>query len=263
MPIETLRTPPLSIAPAPGYAVPAISPKISPLAPLVRANLIAGNPQNISLPRPERVLDQADVPCCVSCALAGAMQILHPEWPELAPLFHYFVTRFDNHAADQNGFLLLQPAISTLAKQGICRFDLHPQPFTTVGATTRPAPAAFTDASTRRLRGLFASRSLPGPTRVVRIREELRKGCPVVVGITLPKSYPDSFLDSKFEWNDPSTPLGSAGHCLLVVEASDSRNGLLVQDSRGPREFDRGCWRLGYRVVDSFIVREAYSVIGK
>ena len=95
MPGETLGTTPFSITPTPGYALPAISPTVSPLAPLVRANLIAGNPQNISLSRPKRVLDQADVPCCVSCALAGAMQILHPEWPELAPLFHYFVTRFE------------------------------------------------------------------------------------------------------------------------------------------------------------------------
>jgi hypothetical protein len=248
-----------------GYALPLITPTIPRLAPLARASALAANPSSHQLPtRPRSIIDQGTVPCCVSCALAGAMEILHPDWPPLAPLFHYFVTRFDNLGADSNGFLFLDRALQTLTTQGICRLDLHTQPFTSTGATIRPSRQAFTDALTRRLlrQGLFFRyRPLPGPSRVALIREQLRKGFPVVIGFTLPQGYHRTFLNEKKEWQDPNNPARTtSGHCLLVIGYADSRQALLVQDSRGVAEFDRGCWWLGYRVADSSVVLDAYSL---
>jgi hypothetical protein len=256
----------LSSIPASGYALPAVSSTVSPLAALARGHSLAANPAIVRLPRPRSVHDQADVPCCVSCALAGAMEILHPEWPPLAPLFHYFVTRFDNHAADRDGLLILRPAILTLTTQGICRLDLHGLLFTDVGVSTRPSRQAFTDASTRLLRGPFFSyRPIPQSLRVTQIRDELRRGYPVVIGVTLPERYRKGIPNSQGEWADPNEPASTVGlgHCLLVLEASDARQALLVQDSRGPKEFVEGCWWLGYRVAGSSVVREAYSLTGR
>lgn len=254
----------LSSIPPPGYSLPAISPTVSPLAALARGHSLAANPSVVRLPRPRSLYDQEDVPCCVSCALAGAMEILHPEWPPLAPLFHYFVTRFDNHAADRDGLLILQSAILTLTTQGICRLDLHAPLFTNAGARTRPSRPAFTDASTRLLRGPFFSfRPIPQSSRVTQIRDELRRGYPVVIGVTLPQRYPKGFLNPQGEWTDPQEPASTIGHCLLVLEASDARQALLVQDSRGPGEFKEGRWWLGYRVAGSSVVREAYSLTGR
>jgi hypothetical protein len=192
------------------------------------------------------------------------MEILHPAWPPLAPLFHYYVTRYDNLGADADGFLYLDKALLTLVNQGICRLDLHPQPFTVSGAAARPARQAYADGLLRRItrQGLyFRYRPLPGPSRVALIREQLRKGYPVVIGITLPHGYFDAFLDAKTEWQDPDNPPRStSGHCLLVTGYADSRQALRVQDSRGPSRFDRGCWWMGYRVADSSVVQDAYSL---
>ena len=227
---------------------------------------MTANPSDHQLPtRPRAVFDQEKLPCCVSCALAGAMEILHPDWPPLAALFHYHVTRFDNQGADSAGFLYLDTAILTLTNQGICQHALHPEPFTPAGAVVRPSSAAYADGSTRQVgREVFRFRYRPlsGPSMAVSIREQLRDDCPVVLGITLPEGYPTSFLNPIKEWRDPANPPPSASyHCVLVVGYSDARQALRVQDSRGHHpSFEGGGWWMGYRVVDSSIVHEAYSL---
>jgi hypothetical protein len=52
------------------------------------------------------------------------MEVIHPTWPPLAPLFHYYVTKNDNNGANQDGFLSMDSAINTLTNQGICQRDL-------------------------------------------------------------------------------------------------------------------------------------------
>jgi hypothetical protein len=249
-----------------GYAPPPVVPTISAAAPLVRAAAVSATLSACQLPaQPRAVLNQADVPCCVSCALAGAMEILHPDWPPLAPLFHYFVTRHDNRGADSFGFLFLDAALLTLTNQGICKLASHSPPFTLEGAAVRPSSPAFADAMGRRLvrQGLrFRYQPLVGGSRVALIREQIRAGHPVVIGLTLPLGYPESFLDANQEWLDPLSPARSASHhCVLVRGYRDARQTLRIQDSRGnfPR-FDNGCWWMGYRVADSSIIQEAYSL---
>ncbi len=249
-----------------GYSPPPIVATISPAAPLARVAAVLANISFYILPvRPRAVLDQRDVPCCVSCALGAAMEVVHPAWPPLAPLFHYYVTRYDNGDYNSDGFLNLGDAIGTLTNQGICKHDLHPQPYTLDAAAQRPSQVAYTDAIGRRIlrRGYhFQYRQPWGTSRVDWIRQQLRQNCPVVVGLRLPTGYPDSFLNQKFEWQDPETSNPqSSGHCVLVLGYDDTLPALKVQDSQGPGKFEAGCWWMGYRVADSQVVQEVYSLI--
>jgi len=192
------------------------------------------------------------------------METMDSVSPPLSPLFHYFVTRYDNGGADADGFLYLGDGLSTLANQGISREDLHSVPFTSAGAATRPSTDAYADALTRILgrRGLFPRyKHLSGPSMVAVIREELAQDRPVVIGIQLPMGYPGTFLNSRSEWLDPDTPPRSAaGHCVLAVGYDDGRTCLHIQDSRGSGTFENGHWWMGYRVVDSSVIQDAYSL---
>jgi C1A family cysteine protease len=96
------------------------------------------------------------------------------------------------------------------------------------------------------------------------IRDQLRQNCPVVIGLHAPEPtyYPDKFPDKKNEWQDPENPKPSSnGHCIVALGYDDTRLALKIQDSHGSRRFDLGCWWMGYRVADSQVVREVYSLV--
>jgi hypothetical protein len=249
-----------------GYVLPAITPSVSPVAAIVRAAAIAAHLSSHELPaKPRSIVDQQNLPCCVSCALGAAMEILNPDCPALAPLFHYYVTRFENGGANAEGFLFLDNGLATLTNEGICREELHHPPFTGVGAATKPSSDAYADALARALgrrRLQFRYSQVNGPSKVAWMRDQLHRDCPVVIGIQLPMTYPDSFLNSSFEWLDPeSSPRSASGHCVLAFGYNDARQAFHIQDSRGSVTFERGCWWMGYRVADSSIVQDAYSLI--
>jgi len=249
-----------------GYALAAITPSISVGAPIVRRAAIEATTGSYELSNKSRsVIDQRDLPCCVSCALSSAMEIIDTGAPALSPLFHYYVTRYDNGGANTDGFLNLDDGLDTLTNEGICSRTLHSPPFTVAGTATKPSAEAYADALTRALgrRGIHLRYTLlGGPSMVVAIREELAQDHPVVIGIQLPMGYPGAFLNSRLEWLDPQNPpLSQSGHCVLAVGYNDVRTSLHIQDSRGRSAFDGGLWWMGYRIVDSGVVQEAYSLI--
>ena len=265
-----------------GYPLPPISPNVSAGAALIRRAAIEATTGSHELAiQPRGVVDQQALPCCVSCALSSAMETMDPAWPALSPLFHYYVTRYDNGGADSEGLVYLDDGLGTLTNEGISRRDLHSPPFTDAGGATKPSAEAFADALTRALgrRGIrLRYTELGGPSKVAAMREELAQDHPVVIGFRLPIRYPQSFLNSRFGWldsesrpqsflnsrfewlNPESSPLSSAGHCVLVVGYNDARTCFHIQDSRGSSAFDNGLWWMGYRVVDSSVVQEAYSL---
>jgi hypothetical protein len=253
-----------------GFRLPQIAATPSPAAAIVRAAAIQSTLSDFNLPDGARGFpDQGDVNCCVSCALAGAMEIIHPDWPELAPLFHYYVSRFMNNFVDSTGGLALDDALSTLTNQGICQHadhDVdHGNPYTPDESLIPPSAAAFTDALGRRIEFeglLFKFKHVGGASWSAAIRDELRQMRPVAAGFRLPQDYPDGFLDPRFEWSDLiKAPASTAGHCVLVTGYSDSRQALRVRDSLGRTRFDNGGWWMGYRLADSGVIQDAYSLM--
>ena len=249
-----------------GLAMPRMTASSSLAATAVRVAEISFNPSSYELPvRPRSVVNQGTLPCCVSTALGGAMEIINSSWPQLAPLFHYYVTRFDNGGADAEGFLYLESGLATLTRAGICSEKLHPQPYTLEGASTKPTSDAYADAKTRALgrrhdRSRYSSSD--GPSKAVWIRQQLKDNCPVVLGFQLPDGYPNFFLDANLEWRDPNTPPRTlSGHCVLVTGYDDTRQALHIQDSKGEESFKKGCWWMSYFVVDSTVVQQVYRLI--
>ena len=252
-----------------GVALDTILPSPSPASALVRAAAIAANPGATSLSAmPRRIVDQGEaLKCCVSCALAGAMEALNPGWPALGPVFHYHVTRFWG-GADAEGCLFLDRGIATLTARGICRESDHASIFTPAGAKVRPSPAAFRDARERRIPRnplSFRYQHVGGTSRSAEIRRHLRQNHPVVATFTMPQNYPDSFLNEKFEWLDENMPPPSPGrHCVLIVAFDDllagGRGGVRVIDSHGTEMFDGGTWWMAYRILDSSSVLQVVAL---
>lgn len=249
-----------------GFAPPPITPTVSPAAGLARVAAVTANVSSHELPvRSRSIVDQNDLPCCVSSALGAAMEVLNLPWPALAPLFHYYVARYEDGGANSDGFLYLDNALVTLTIKGICGRDLHPEPYTDAGAATKPSSQAYADASSRAL-GLRGRRPryLPasGVSNTAWIRDQLNQEHPAVIGLQLPMTYPGSFLNSKFEWLDPDAfPQSDSGHCILCIGYNDARQAFHVQDSHGPAQFEQGCWWMGYRVADSSLIQGVYSLL--
>lgn len=267
IPTTVVWTPPLER----GVALTAalLSPSTSPAAAISRAAAIDGRPGSDFVPTmPRRIVDQAGVECCVSCALAGAMEARHPAFPVLGRMFHYHVTRFRNGGADDLGRLFLDAGIATLTAQGICREADHASVFDAPGAAARPKPAAFEDALTRRIRrqGLhFAYEQVSGTSRAAEIRRHIRNGHPVVLTFSLSSGYPRAFLNADHEWLDERRPPPSSSrHCVLVVGFDDLRGrgagAVRIVDSQGPDMFDRGMWWMAYRILDSARVHQAFAL---
>jgi hypothetical protein len=117
-----------------------------------------------------------------------------------------------------------------------------------------------------RRKGLsFPFKPIAGASRAATVREYLRDGHPVVVVFRLPLGYPSSFLNDEHEWLDPETPPPSdSSHCVLITGFDDLRGSRVpgavrVFDSHGESAFDGGGWWMGYRVLDSSAVQQAFA----
>lgn len=256
-----------------GVAVSAAA-AASPAAALVSLTAAIGASASITplRPMPRRVLDQRGTQCCVSCALASAMEVRQPLWATLSPVFHYHVTRFVNKGADAGGRLFPSAGFATLMTNGICDEADHTSVFDDGGVGAQPSPGAFKKASTQVLRGALLQSPVkpiaPG-SRSADIRSHLQAGRPVIVIFRMPLDYPKpTFLNDQHEWLDPATPPVSAvNHCVLLVGFDDlrgsgsTRKGAVeVFDSQGAGAFAGGRWWMGYRVLDSRIVVEAFAL---
>jgi hypothetical protein len=248
-----------------GFALPAVAARVSAAAGAMRAAAINASLGSVELPLPRAPVDQRAINCCVSCALGAAMEIVDPGSPSLAPLFHYYVTRFERFGALPDGSLDLSIALVALSAAGICRRDLHVAAFDERGVSTRPSAAAVADGRGRALglRGLLPRyRPVTIASRAAWAREQLQLGRPVVIGFILPTTYTNELHNRNFVWRDPEAlPLSNSGHCVVATGFNDANQALHIRDSRGGDAFDAGYWWLGYRVADSRIVQSMYSII--
>jgi hypothetical protein len=97
-----------------GFVLSPLSARSPAATPVLRALAVSAMLNDFTvLVGPRSFGDQGEVKCCVSCALAGAMEIIHPDWPSLAPLFHYYVTRVVDNEDDGAGGIALDGALTT------------------------------------------------------------------------------------------------------------------------------------------------------
>lgn len=221
-----------------------------------------GFPPSFALRGPRRVLDQGEVPCCVSCAIAAAGESANPGWAALAPLFHYFVTRTEvmRVSSSQAVDLELIDAAASMERFGICLDNLHHPPMNLDGMAVEPVPAARADASRRSLPPLSV---FPPVSRIELLSDQCRElewkralltGKPIVAGIDLPANYSRSMSRASAQ----SGRLGPS-HAVLIIGYRDSERAFIVHDSRGPRWFLGGQWWMPYSFAESGFVFQAYS----
>jgi hypothetical protein len=192
------------------------------------------------------------------------MEAANRGWPELAPLFHYYMTRYETqNGADANGFLDMQKAKSALEDHGICRETNHRREFVATDAARAPNGVARVDARRQRPRGLNWERPISGPQWVTSITDELRRDNPVVIRFRMPFGYPRSdFLNALGEWKDPAVPgLSTTQHVALCVENNPTKTALRIWDSQGDKpQFNNGTWWMSYRVANGGAILSAFGI---
>jgi hypothetical protein len=259
-----------SAPPVGGVALPLALATPSPAAALARAMAVSANAGSGELKsQPRVIVNQGTTECCVSCAVAGAMESLDDTGTVLSRMFHYKSTRQKPGGADKDGRLFLDMGLSTLMTDGICSEAKHESIFNASGLATLISQDAIDDARTRQVidnpfDDLIPIEPVGGTSRSATIRQHIRAQLPVVIAFTLPTGYPDptKFLNTSDEWLDERSPaLSASRHCVVIVAFDDSRGGtgaVRVVDSQGRDAFDRGTWWMGYSVLDSALVHQAF-----
>lgn len=249
--------------------IPVTGLQIIPVAPALATELDVALdvgetlPPSVSLRGARVIVDQKEVPCCVSCAFASATESGKAAWPELSPLFHYFVTRTEKMGAgrEQAINLTLEQGQSALEDIGICPHDLHPVTMDSSGLSAPPSDKARSDAAERRLApiSVFPPVSrielLDDFQRLLEWKRALLTGKPIVAGIDLPVGYGREM--KRAPW--PAVRLGPS-HAVAILGYRDSEQAFVVQDSRGPEWFQGGQWLMPYAFAQSGFVYKAYAL---
>jgi hypothetical protein len=104
--------------------------------------------------------------------------------------------------------------------------------------------------------------SLPAgnSSSVVKWREALARGMPIVAGLRLTPEYEALTQGNPFYQPDKNQPLSKKGHVVVVVGFEDGSSSFFVKDSRGKGFANFGTWHLPYDVVSTPLVPLAYGV---
>lgn len=209
------------------------------------------------------IRDQGDdVNCCTSCALAACLEATRQDYPELSPVFHYYVSRRD-WRVDRG--LTMGAVFSGRIRNGICTQDLHDPPYSKEGIRVAPSGHARDDGRARRAKRDRLERFPHYPLRSSRLEWELRealdRGHAVLLGFRLDARYADlgSGAD-RWEARGPAT--GAVGHAAAVIGYEDAAGAFVIQDSRGPAFGRGGQWYLPYSATRSSLLLEAYEIAG-
>jgi hypothetical protein len=215
-------------------------------------------PESIGLPA-RAIRDQGDLNCCLSCAIAAAIEGGDPASPALAPLYHFHFAR-DAFASDAG--ITLAEARGALFSRGVCALSLHSLAIARANAGIRPSAAAIEDGLRRRpmdagtgtLR--WAPVPIAGPSP---LKRRLLAGAPVVLAIQPNDDYFALTAAAPIlAGNGP--PYSVTGHAAAVVGYRNTDAVFVVQDSRGPSFGLGGQWFLPYDLLDSPFVVSAFAL---
>jgi hypothetical protein len=240
-------------------------PIISPLSRRMAVAASAYLPRRVHLPGPLAVVDQARLECCVSCAMASALEVLYVDVPR-GPLHHYYVVREGLGRLGGTDGMTLEEGQSFLATFGICAASRHSPGFTSEGAAEEPSEAARADG--RELARLFPRLMLPFQPLSDLYREQtwkyaLAEGRPLVVEFHVGSDY-----HREMRWLTDAAPRGPL-HAVAILGYDDDepasrpvgqRGAFIAHDSRGSEWGLGGQWWLGYPVANSARVKRAWAL---
>ena len=177
--------------------------------------------------------DQAEVNCCLSCAIGACLEAMLPTSPVLSALYHF---HFAGGTSSVRTGIQESAAKAALLSRGICRLGLHPFTITTPNVSLVPDSVAVHDGQGRRPidrdTGELICEPVPLSNSQLQWRSRLRSGIPLVAIIAPNPSYRNDVATTG-HLGDASGPLESILHAVAVIGYSDAEDSFLIQDSRG------------------------------
>lgn len=232
---------------------------------LAHSSSLTATASKVVLPHPFGARDQLHVPCCVSCAIAVAMECLDHRTPparQLSPLYHYWRARERDGKQDNLAHLTLRDGLQSAVDDGIAELKRHDPPFDRDGALTPPSSHADASARQRRLAMFDPITEAPAYFRVSgagQWLESLRRRMPVVAGFWVTSSYRS--ITPANPVHGPIPPESSTvGHAVAVVGFDEASSAFLIKDSRGTEWGDRGMWWMPASIVDSSLIESAFAL---
>lgn len=238
-----------------------IAPKLSPIGLELALEQSGWYPSELILTPPRAIVDQGDIPCCVSCAIATCVEILNPTLEQLAPLFHFYMFNSMQHGGPPESFegMTLGDGLNVLATYGVCLRRYYPTPYTKDGAKTPPDEQAVADARVRSMpfdnnREVGSFTLLSDDNRVNEWKRTLLGNRPILIGLYQTDQYGCKMARLQGNLN-PAQP-----HAVAVFGYRESERSFIVQDSKGSEFAIGGQWWLPYNMVESSVVEQAYAV---
>jgi hypothetical protein len=226
----------------------------------------SGGGPTIDLIKNPRIRDQGVVGCCVSIAITGALELLLRDataYPELSPMFHYYVARPNPGALTS---LSLLDGLQVAVDDGVCSQRLHPAPITPEGARQRPSDAALADAKERAgaefdpvigvMRGRFEFFRLPDFDRRRAWLATLNAGWPVLIGFWQTPGH-RAITAQAPRHGELLRPREAIGHAALVVGYHRGR-GFRVADAKGRGFGKGGTWWLADDLLETPLLQESW-----
>jgi hypothetical protein len=244
-----------------GLRASGVAPALSPVGLHLALEQSGWYPSEFFLTAPSVVANQADIPCCVSCAISTCLEILNPTWEQLAPLFHFYMFNSSVQGGTVEHFedMTITQGLNVLASRGLCLYRYYPVPFSEAGAKTPPNDTAMRDAFSRAMpydnnREVGAFAGLSDNNRVSEWKTALLGNRPIIVGFYMTDQYGPK-MDRLRGDPDPGRP-----HAVPILGYREVERSFLVQDSQGMEFAHGGQWWLPYDIAESTTVEQAYVV---
>jgi len=219
---------------------------------------------DIRLPA-RRVVDQASVNACFSCALATCLEAQDTGVPPLASLFHFYYAAKLWPGASDNGIANETIAYGAFRDHGICAGDLYSFPFAKETLDRQPSESAIADARGRippfDEQGASPWRPLySGQLSSVRWRKALQRGQPVLLILYTNESYWNMKNGQTDAWAATDKDFSSRLHAAAILGTNEKRKAFIVQDSRGPSFGAGGQWFLRFDLAGGSAIDASFTL---
>lgn len=213
-----------------------------------------------------------NVPCCVSCAIAAAMEIVDAKIgsvTELSELFHYFLARSSKVRLSSINFRL---GLKTALNYGIAPREYHLYPVSNATPMKRedalmpPSSEAINAAKNHRIsydiiRNTLRYRKIPNYNKVELWKAAIQRRNPVIFGFWMTEAYLNIRSEEPYH-GVIKEMTASDGHAALAIGYDEQIKSFLIKDSRGASFGKAGTWWLNYSLVETDLVNESWIIEG-
>ncbi len=213
-----------------------------------------------------------NVPCCVSCAITTAMEIIDAKKgsvTEMSELFHYYLSRINKYRLSAIDF---RQGFQTAVDHGVAPREYHPYPKFRVSPMKRkdalepPSQDAIEAAENYKIAfdnviKVFRYHSIPSFDRTEFWKAIIQKQNPVIFAFYMTEAYSNITPENPYHGSiEGMTSRPSNGHAVVVIGYDEQIKSFLIKDSRGASFGKEGSWWLSYSLVETNLVMESWVI---